>query len=116
MTANMHLDTDARAYLARARQRIAEGGPENLIYAALELRSGIEMRHLEYLDGWDHISKKAKAGWALVQLGKDVEREFKMGHRVMEISLYLEPDSEEPTHVLYHTPVPPKLRNRGRTS
>jgi len=46
---------NARSFLERAKVRLStfdeEGSAENLFYAALELRTGIEARLFEYIDG-----------------------------------------------------------------
>jgi hypothetical protein len=51
----------SRSYLKRARQRLDEGYPESLFYAAFELRCGVESRMKEYLDAQDHISESNRS-------------------------------------------------------
>ncbi len=69
-------EISSRDYLRRARECVREDSVSSLFYAALEVRSGIEARMQEYLEVWDHIAKKKKRGWRIVDLGRNVENSF----------------------------------------
>lgn len=97
----------------RARSRICAGTVEDLFYAALELRCGIEARMSEYLEVWDHISKKKKKGWRIIQLARNVEEAFKIGNRVVRWSIR-DKDTGNGIICLYYTPVTTKLKNAGQ--
>lgn len=63
----------------------------------------------EYLDVWDHVSKKQKQGWEINKLGAAAERAFKSGDRVMRWTV-LDEITNDTLAVLYYTPVTMKLR------
>lgn len=105
-------DASSRGYLERARLRMQEHTPESRVYAALDLRSGIEARYREYLEVWDHISKGAKNGWQLSALWKETERAFKTGDKVVEVTIATQ-DRHQVRGIIYHTPIPNALRKRG---
>lgn len=91
---------------------MSEGTPEGRIYAALELRSGIETRYREYLEVWDHVSQGAKNGWRLSELWKETERAFRLGDRVVQVT-FASPKGIDAQTIIYHTPVTNALRKRG---
>ena len=104
---------DSRSYLRRARLRLDDGTPESLIYAALELRFGIEARMQEYLDAQTHMSERQKKGWKIAKLGKTIERAFRLGDRVAQI-IVTERETDVVVHKLYYTPVSTSLRKKGQ--
>jgi len=87
--------------------------PESLLYAAFELRCGIEARMHEYLDAQDHIAKSKKKGWRIPKLGNNLEKTFKSGDRMAEITLLIS-DTGETVIRLYYTPVTSSLRKMGQ--
>lgn len=102
----------SKDYLQRARSLLDQSGIEALFYAALELRCGIEARMQEYLQAQKHISKKMKSGWQIAKLGKNIERAFQLGDKVVEISI-LDKRTSDRILALYYTPVTKKLRKMG---
>ena len=102
----------AQAYLARAEARLASSRCEELFYAALELRAGIESRMQEYLQEQRHISKKKKKGWQIAKLGRNIEHAFRLGDKVAEITI-TESESKAPIAVLYYTPVKSTLKKKA---
>ena len=104
----------SRAYLRRARDRLNETSPESLFYAAFELRCGIEARMHEYLDAQDHIAKSKKKGWRILKLGRNLEKAFKSGDRIAEITVIMPPNTGKPGIRLYYTPVTSSLRKMGQ--
>lgn len=108
----MEYDASSREYLARARKRMQEGTGESMIYAALELRAGIEARYHEYLDVWAHISDNVKKGWQLAMLGKAAQKAFKIGDKVVEVTI-ADDNVENVSAVIYHTPISKALHRRA---
>lgn len=98
----------AEAYLTRAEQRLSEPSSESLFYAAFELRCGIEQRMREYLEVRTDISKKRKQGWQIAKLGADLDRVFRTGDQIAEITMHHE-GMDEPV-VLRYVPVRQELR------
>ncbi len=97
----------SRAYLERARARLADGQAEALFYAAFELRCGVEARMQEYLDARSDITRKVKHGYQIAKLAKGLDRAFALGERVISLSLVAE---GRPTRHLLFTPVRAGLR------
>lgn len=102
----------SRDYLERARAQLDKATADSLFYAAFELRCGIESRMREYLEAWDHISRKVKQGWRIAKLAKNIEKVFKTGDRVVEVVIK-NSEAEPPLYVFYYTPVSPKLKKMG---
>ena len=95
--------------MGRARNRLSEGNRESLFYAAFELRSGIEARMNEYLEAWDHISKKKKKGWRIAKMGRNIEGAFKTGNKIARLAVH-DKQSDELIICLYYTPVTSSLK------
>jgi hypothetical protein len=106
----MTYDISSRGYLNRAREMLDDGGQQALFYAALELRSGIEARLQEYLDAQDHIARKKKEGWRIGKFAKNIEEAFRLGNRVVQLTV-IDRDSDDPPLILYYTPVTSKLKD-----
>jgi hypothetical protein len=101
-----------RDYLVRARARLSEAINEALFYAAFELRCGIEARLSEYLEAAEHVSRKKKSGWRVAELGRNVERAFKIGNKIACVAFHEEAAGNLIVR-FYYTPVTPKLRNEA---
>ncbi len=108
----MGYHTSSRDYLKRARSRLADGTQEALFYAALELRCGIEARMSQYLEVWEHISKKKKKGWRIADLGRNLEDAFKVGNKIVRWTVH-DQHSGQMIICLYYTPVTDKLKRAG---
>lgn len=108
----MRYSISSRDYLLRARERLREGTKQGLFYAALELRSGIEARMLEYLREWEHVSKKKKSGWRIINLRKSVEEAFRVGNKIIRWTVQDGP-SGNVLVIFYYTPVTPTLQKHG---
>jgi len=98
----------SRDYLARARARLAEETPAALIYAALELRCGIEARLHEYLDV-RHTLPRRKQGWKVSRLGILMDRTCRDGDRYAEVTI-VDPDNGNRVLTVGYTRVTPWLR------
>lgn len=109
---NIEYKISSRDYLLRAQSRLAECTRKSLFYAAFELRCGIETRMREYLAAWDHISKKKKNGWSITELGRSVEKAFKIGDKIIRLE-FREIDTGNIILIFYHTPVSNSLKKSG---
>jgi hypothetical protein len=110
---SMTYGISSRAYLERALDCLSQGMDRSLFYAAFELRCGIETRMQQYLDAWEHVSKKKKRGWEIAKLGASVEATFQLGDRNMRWEIR-HAESKQVVVVLYYTPVRKSLRDIGR--
>ncbi|MDP6816535.1 MAG: hypothetical protein QF449_00665 [Alphaproteobacteria bacterium] len=105
----MEYQISSRAYLKRARERLGENEQTSLIYAALELRCGIEARMREYLEVQKHVSRKKKKGWHVAKLEKSLEQAFKSGEKIIRWAVY-DTDPDILTICFYYIPVSKSLR------
>jgi hypothetical protein len=101
----MPYHTTSRAYLERARARLAEHKTEALFYAAFELRCGVEERLHEYLE----TTRRKREGYQIGKLGSKLEKAFTKGQQVISLSIVSE---ERPVLHLLYTPVRAELRNQ----
>ncbi len=103
----------SRSYLTRAKKQITNNSLESLFYAAFELRCGIEARMQEYLYIQEHISKKKKKGWRVLDLGNNIESAFKTGDKVIILTFY-NIESKEQIISLFYTPVTSSLKKNAQ--
>jgi len=103
--------SSARDYLKRAQQLLNEDNVESLFYSAFELRCGIEARMREYLEIAEDISEKKKLGWKIAELGYNLEKAFRLGDRIVELTF--EDMASSKTCKVYYTPVSSRLQNRA---
>jgi hypothetical protein len=94
----------SRDFLFRARNRLDEKLPESLIYAAIELRMGVEARLQQYNDALEEFSRNKKTGWKLKIIDKHIESMFHTGKKITEI-LFINPVDGRLKGALYHTPI-----------
>src|SRR3989442_12831616 len=107
MTQSLH--TSSKAFLARARQRVAEAAPERLFYAAFDLRWGIEARLHEYHDAAEEVATLSKLGWHVSGLEKGINRAYKLGDRIASLEIQAPTTNEVRERFLY-TPVSKRTR------
>ncbi len=88
---------------------MSEGTHESLFYVSFELRCGIEARMSEYLEAWEHISKKKKKGWRIAEMGRNVEESFKTGNKIVRWAVH-DKKTDELIICLYYTPVTVALK------
>lgn len=81
-----HYDVHARGYLERAKKQLDTNTIDGLLYAALELRMGIERRQIQYAKPWDQISEKAKKAWRATDIGNALEKAFKVTDQIVHIT------------------------------
>ncbi len=108
----MYYGVSSRDYLSRAKQRLCESKLESLFYAAFELRCGIESRMKEYLDAQEFVSEKKKKGWKIAKLGKNIEKIFRTGDKIAEITI-MDKNTGSIIDKFYYTPVNLKLKEMG---
>lgn len=85
-----------------------EGTKSALIYAALELRFGVEARLREYVEAIDHIPKSQKQQWEVAKLGRSIESAYQTGDKIMIFTIRFPEDDAELS--LTYTPVSERLR------
>jgi hypothetical protein len=95
------------AYLERIEGLLKDKTEANLLYAALELRCGVEARMKEYLDPLDHIPKSQKKEWAIPKLGLSIENAFRTGDKIMLFTVRSRKQNAE--YTLMYTPVSSRL-------
>jgi len=96
-------DATSRGHLARAQAQFETGTKQSLLYAALELRYGIEARLHEYLDG---ISEQKKP-WRIGALGHKVKKIFN-DYAKPVVVVFAHPENGTEIEVAY-TPVTKSL-------
>jgi hypothetical protein len=102
----------SRAYLNRARELLKTESFESLFYAAFELRCGIEARMQECLEVAEDISEKKKKGWKIAHLGKNIQKAFKVGDKIVQLTFQDKTSTKRCT--VYYTPVTVKLQKQGQ--
>jgi len=98
----------AESYLDRAKRRLAQPSPENLVYAALEIRCGVEARMQEYLEPQDHLPKKGRTSYRLNVLGRELDKVSPDDDRVTRLTVFSE--SGMYLGAYHYTPVSRRLR------
>lgn len=98
----------AEAYLQRMKARMDEGTKSALIYAALELRLGVEARLREYVGAIDDITRKKKNEWDVAKLQQSIEASYQTGDKIMVFTVRFPEDGAELK--LLYTPVSERLR------
>ncbi|SRR5258708_6667690 len=99
----------SRDFLKRAEALVNSNEICNLLYAALELRFGIEARLQEYLKGGEDILKAKADIWKVKHLDKEVRKRFAVNDKPVEITI-----QRDDTKVLVryaYTPVSINLRS-----
>jgi len=105
----MEYRVTGKDYLQRAKSRLSDGTKESMIYAALELRSGIEARLKEYFDAQAETTKKKRRGWQVTKLANQLEQVFRTGKKGVRLVIIDAQENTQISEVIY-TPVTPKLR------
>lgn len=101
-----HVSTES--YAGRVEALLARGDEPSLLYAALELRCGVEGRMKEYLDPLDHIPRALKKEYSVVKLGKTVDNAFQVKDQICLVTVAF-PDGREEV-LLRYVPVPKRLQ------
>lgn len=106
-------DVLSRSYLQRARERLDEKTTEGLFYAAFELRCGVEVRMVEYLEAQEHLPKRKKKGWQIEKLGRNIQRAFRLGDRIIQL-MFVDPKKGNIVYSLFYTPVTSTLQREAK--
>lgn len=105
----MAYDSSPRSYESRIQKLLQTGDEASLLYAALELRCGVEARMKEYLDPLDHIPKAHKKEYSVVKLGRTVDNAFQKKDQICLFTILFPDDGEKLT--LRYIPVPKRLQD-----
>lgn len=108
----MTYSTASSDYLERAKVLLDEGTEVSLIYAALELRCGVEARLKEYIEVIDHIPNNQKKEWAVAKLGRSIENAYKTGDKIMMFTIQFPEDGG--LLQLMYTPVSKRLQELAK--
>lgn len=100
---------DAKSYLVRGRSQLQSGTRAGLFYAAFELRAGTQRRLQEYLEIQKDISEKVKRGWEIPKLAMGLEKAFKSGEKIIQLTAS-EPGSGKSLGSYRYTPVTGRLQ------
>src|ERR1700761_2042601 len=73
----------AGGYPERARALFERGDYASLLYAALEIRLGVEARMREYLQQIEHIPQREKKHWEIAKLRRSLNNAYKTGDKAM---------------------------------
>jgi len=104
------LQNSSRDFLIRAQRCFAqaEKAPEMLLYAALELRLGIEARLNEHRTGAEQYADLKKRGWRVADLARDLEKFYKTGTQIVSFTVLGEGGASN--RVFLFTPVTRRAR------
>lgn len=105
----MAYSTASTDYLDRMKALLDEGSEASLIYAALELRCGVEARLREYIETIDHIPKAQKKEWAVAKLGRSIETAYRTGDKIMIFTITFPEDGAQLQ--LMYTPVSKRIQD-----
>jgi hypothetical protein len=100
---------DALSCLMRAAALVESGNEAALLYAALELRFGIEARLHDIKDAHQEAVKMKKGAWEIAKIGNNIERAFQIGDKVCVLTI----KAGEEVRTIYYTPVSKELRQIG---
>lgn len=107
----MNSPVSARSYLERAKDLRKAKDPASLIYAALELRCGVEARLKEHRRVAPRISKRDEKEWEIGTLGRIVQRAFGLKDEMLLIVVSME-DGRQCTFM--YAPVSSRLQAIGK--
>lgn len=105
----MTYPTTSTDYLDRMKALLDEGSKASLIYAALELRCGVEARLREYIETIDHIPNGQRKEWAVAKLGRSIETAYRTGDKIMIFTIIFPEDGAQLQ--LMYTPVSKRLQD-----
>jgi len=80
--------TLTQSYADRAASLIESGTKANLLYAALEIRMGVEARLHSYVQASNQTSSALKRGWEIHKLFKGLEKTFSNSTQVVELEMF----------------------------
>src|ERR1700752_436165 len=86
----MNNPVSAASYLARAHALRKSGEKASLIYAALELRCGVEARLRAHASVAPGVSKREAERWEVKNLARTLDRAFGLGDSMLLVFLTME--------------------------
>lgn len=104
--------TMTSSFVARAEDLVACGNKADLLYAALEVRMGIEARLQSYVHAHKDISKKIKNGWEIKKLSRALDEKGNWTQRVCEVEFLSQVDGSSMAK-LYFIPISSELKAIG---
>lgn len=99
------------SYLERAKNIVSNNKREQLFYAALELRCGIEARLQEEVRSIPYLSKAKYREWKITNLSRTLEENSGFGDSILVIFLTLEDGS---SYQFLYAPVTKQLQKIGK--
>lgn len=104
--------TLTQAYADRAAALIETGQRDSFLYAALEIRMGVEARLQSYVQANDQVSNAIKRGWEIQKLFKGLENTFSNSTQVVEF--VMSASGHDPV-AMHFIPVSDRLRKHANT-
>src|SRR5690606_34821618 len=102
--------TLTQGFADRASALLHAGSRAELIYAALEIRMGVEARLQSYIQANDEVSERLKRGWQIPKLFKGLEQTFSNSSQVVEF--HISADGAD-TVTMCFIPVSRRLRSHA---
>lgn len=97
-------DVRASEFAYRAKELIASKQAEQLFYAALEVRMGVEARLQEYVRANAEIHSHLRNGWRIHSLAKGLDEHFQRARDSAQVTISIRGE-KDPVLVLRYTPV-----------
>lgn len=94
-------------FAGRARSLIDSGDRASLLYAALEIRLGVEARLQSYVQASHEVSAALKKGWQIPKLFSGLEKTFSNSSQVVEFTMS---SPSSPPITLHFVPVNAQLK------
>lgn len=107
----MRLPRLSSDFLERAEGIRIRKDASSLMYAALELRCGIEARLQEFASNAPGVTKKQARDWEIKKLGRTVDAAFRMGDKILILLVQLH---EKPVAQFIYAPVTARLQDIGK--
>ena len=107
----MNLHTKAPDFLERAEALRKHRDAPSLLYAALELRCGIEARLMEYAAYAVGVSKRNAGQKEIARLGKTIDSAYELGDTIVVVLVRMHSGS---TAQFLYAPVTARVREIGK--
>ena len=104
----MSYDVLVDSYRSRVRELLDKNNDAYLLYAALELRCGVETRMKEFLEPLHHIPKSQRREYAIGKLGKSISTAFQITDQLALFTIVFPETNDEIT--LRYVPIPKRLQ------
>lgn len=94
----------------RASELLAQRSRASILYAALEVRMGVEARLQSYVQANDEVALSLKKGWEIPKLFKGLEKTLSNSSQVVELGVSL---GSAPPVLFHFIPVSARLRSHA---